>query len=230
MSQQNPLVSVIMAARDAEKYIEEALDSIAAQQYQPLEVLVIDGASADRTCEIAGAYPFVRIIQQEGSGLTWAYNTGVKAAQGEFICFLGADDLWRPGKLAHQVRYLRERPEVDLLHTHMRFFANPGSTIPKVFKPDLIGRDMRGRVLETVMVRRSLFEQVGLFDPAYTIAADVDWMTRANDLGCRVEFLDETYLDKRIHETNTSHGVQINTRELMQIMKASAARRRASGL
>jgi len=106
----NPLVSVIMIVKNGERFLAQALDSVVAQTYRPLEIIVVDGQSCDRTAEIARSYPLVRYLLQETLGVANAYNQGVAAARGELIAFLSHDDVWAPEKIAKQAQYLLEHP------------------------------------------------------------------------------------------------------------------------
>lgn len=113
---QAPLVSVIVPAYNAEKYVLEAIRSINDQNYKPIEILLIDDGSTDGTVELVKQEaPHVRIIQQANAGASAARNTGLSQARGELIAFLDADDGWYPGKLLAQVDYLQQHPEVGVV-------------------------------------------------------------------------------------------------------------------
>ena len=91
-------VSVVMAVRDGERYLAEALASVDAQTVAPLEVLLVDGGSRDATRAIAEGHG-ARVLEQEGDTLADAFNTGIRAARGDAIAFLSHDDVWLPRKL-----------------------------------------------------------------------------------------------------------------------------------
>ena len=99
----NGLVSVIMPVFNAERFVAQALASVAAQTYSPVELLVVDGGSTDGTEALVQAYAAahgpVRWLRQTGSGLAAAWNSGLAAATGEWVAFLDSDDLlptsWR---------------------------------------------------------------------------------------------------------------------------------------
>ncbi|MCP4399596.1 MAG: glycosyltransferase family 2 protein [bacterium] len=92
------------------------------QDYEPFEIIVVDGQSIDSTAQIAQTFPKVRYIRQFGQGLWDAYNLGIKAARGEFIGFLAYDDLWTPHKLRLQVEYLTRHPEYHYIIGTINFF------------------------------------------------------------------------------------------------------------
>ena len=93
-------ISVIMAIKNAERYLGEALDSILAQTYQAHEIIVVDGGSNDGSKTIAQSYPRTRYILQDGKGLPQAWNIGIAASTGQLITFLDSDDVWPRGTLA----------------------------------------------------------------------------------------------------------------------------------
>src|ERR1700694_3763307 len=100
-----PVISIIVASKNAERYLSQSLDSIAAQTYRAFEVVVVDGGSTDNSICIAEAYPNTTCIKQVGTGFTGAWNEGIDAARGSHIAFLDSDDIWVPYKLAIQMEY-----------------------------------------------------------------------------------------------------------------------------
>ena len=95
----NPLVTVIIIVRNGERFLEQAIQSVLAQTYNPLELIVVDGRSQDRTAQIAQSFAEVRYVQQINKGVSDAYNLGIAEATGELIAFLSHDDLWTSDKL-----------------------------------------------------------------------------------------------------------------------------------
>src|SRR5689334_4109904 len=105
-----PLVSAIVPVYNGERYLAAALDSIVAQDYQPLEIIVVDDGSVDGTRAIAQGYAAVHYIYQADQGLGMTLHVGAAAAKGEFLAFLDADDLWATNKLNRQVNCLLQQP------------------------------------------------------------------------------------------------------------------------
>ena len=136
----DPLVSVIIPAYNVEKVIVDALDSVYAQTYRPIEVIVIDDGSTDNTSEIinnykesickAGGDIDLIYICQENSGPSRARNTGINAAKGEYIAFLDADDLWAGDKLDKQMQLFKREQRIDVI------FCNVETTKSKNGKVD----------------------------------------------------------------------------------------------
>jgi glycosyltransferase involved in cell wall biosynthesis len=223
------LVSAVLIVRDGERFLERALESVRAQSYRPLEIIVVDGGSTDGTVALARARDDVRLVFQQGTGIAEAYNTGIDAAQGEFIAFLSYDDLWHPEKLALQVAFMQAHPEVRYTVGMLRYFLEPGCELPRGIRPKLLEGEHVGRVMETLVARRTLFQEVGAFDPAFRIANDVDWFARVHDLGVPGAVLPEVLLHKRVHDANTSSNETVNTAELLAVLGRSVGRRRHMG-
>jgi glycosyltransferase involved in cell wall biosynthesis len=99
-----PLISCIVPVFNGERYLGEALDSILAQTYRPLEVVVVDDGSAEGAAAVVARYrDQIRPLFQPNAGQAAARNLGLSVARGEFVAFLDADDLWHPEKLARQM-------------------------------------------------------------------------------------------------------------------------------
>lgn len=221
-----PLVSVIMAVRNGERFLRQAIESVLAQDYRPSEIILIDGQSGDRTAEIARAYPDIRYILQESKGVANAYNIGVMAAQGTFVAFLSHDDVWLPNKLSAQVNYLLAHPDIDYVTTATQFFLEPGCTFPAhVVRRDILNGSRNVRMMEVLVTRRCVFDRVGLFDPTLSTAEDIDWYARADDSGVPMAVIDQVLLRKRIHDANTSLFTAAHRQNLLQALRRSAQRK-----
>jgi len=119
------LVSVIVPTYNRAHVVGQAIDSILAQSYINLEVIVIDDGSRDNTAAIMAAYrdPRVRYFRTENGGMSVARNRGLAQARGEFIAFLDSDDTWFPWKLAAQIEIFRREPQVGAVWTDMSAFV-----------------------------------------------------------------------------------------------------------
>lgn len=219
-------VSVVLAVKNSERYLAQALESVRAQTYAPCEVLVVDGGSTDRSVELASAFPGVRVLAQSGTGFVDAWNCGITAARGELIAILDSDDYWAPEKLERQVARFAAEPETDYSLTRMRFFLDRADYIPPGFKPELLDRDHVGRFPGALVARRALFDRIGLFDTRWEIAGDVDWFARVQDGGARLGIVPAVLYFKRVHETNLSYNARTFSPEIVRVLKRSLARRR----
>lgn len=222
-----PMVTVIVPVRNGDRFLAAALESIRAQHYPALDLVVVDGGSVDRSREIARSFPEARLLPQAGRGLSDAWNTGIRAAHGELVAFLDSDDLWVRDMLALRVRALLEREEVLGSTAKARFFLEPGEAVPAGFKRELLDVDSHAPIPGTFLARRQLFDRVGLFDVGLRIAADVDLFARIKDRGAPMIQLPELVLRKRVHDANLSSDAAHNNRELLGVLRRSIARQRA---
>lgn len=166
----NPLVSVIIPAYNAEKTIGNALDTVFGQTYRPIEVIVIDDGSIDRTAEIVKDYvQGIRIVRDEGSdptirtsptseaielkyiyqqnsGPSKARNTGIKAAMGEYIAFLDADDLWIKEKIEKQVELFTKDPKLDVIFSDTKVTRFRGGKVNEftIFNKENLNKEFFG--------------------------------------------------------------------------------------
>ncbi len=221
-----PLVSVIMAVRNGERFLREAIESVLCQTYRPLEIVFIDGQSTDGTAEIARSHPEIRYILQETLGVAEAYNLGVESAAGGLIAFLSHDDTWPAEKLSLQAGYLREHPEVECVVARVKFFLEPGCAFPPSLRESILEGDHPLRIPETLLARRRVFDRVGLFDAEIRAAEDMDWFARAADLGVSIPVIDKVLLRKRIHDRNTSVQTDKNMQSMFELLRRSTSRKR----
>lgn len=186
-----PLVSVIIPVFNREAFIQKAVESVLAQDYSPLECIVVDDGSTDRTPGIlAGFGNRIRSIRQENSGVSAARNAGVRAASGELVAFLDSDDYWLSGKVCAQVVFFATHPKAVLCQTDEIWVrngvrVNPGKRHKKlsgsIFVPSL---NLCLISPSAVMMRRSLFDEVGFFDESLFSCEDYDLWLRVT---CRHE-------------------------------------------
>ena len=220
----DPLVTVVVPAHNAAAYLDEALDGIAAQDYSPVEVIVVDDGSTDETGDLARARDSVTVISQVNAGPSAARNAGIAQASGEYITFCDADDVFRRSKLRVQSDFLAEHDEVGcvLVH-HETFFAN-GTPRPQWLT------DHEGVQPQSAMVRRSVIDAVGGFDPDYQLTEGMEWLSRMRDAGIGIAVLDDVCVDRRIHGANLSYqraGLQHN---MLRSLRARIERSRGAGV
>ena len=121
-----PCVSAIIPVFNGERYLAHALESILAQTYRPLEILVVDDGSTDRSAEVAHRFgPAIRYIYQANAGAGAARNRGIALSTGDFVAFLDQDDLWAPDKLACQMDVLRADAPVGMVFGLVQQFYSP---------------------------------------------------------------------------------------------------------
>ncbi len=181
-------VSVIIPTYNRAGLVQEAVASVLAQTWRDFEVLVVDDGSTDGTFEALAPYASrLRLLRRESrGGVSAARNTGIAAAQGEWLAFLDSDDLWRPEKLARQLAYLAEHPDLLLCQTEETWVRRG----LRVNQP-LTHRKVGGRIFfaslerclvspSAVILHRRLLEEHGGFDEDLPAAEDYDlWLRLA---------------------------------------------------
>ena len=192
---QSYTVSVVIPAYNVEKYIGRAIDSVLAQTRRPDEIIIVDDGSTDSTAEVIKSYGSkVRFIRQENGGASVARNTGIEAATGQWIAFLDADDEWLPEKLQLQIEHLMRNPDLVWSATNYEIRPMDGMPPKLAFEPGRSGFLCTGAErLEsyldavatglalstiTIMVRRSVIIDVGMFRVGQWWAQDTDLFFR----------------------------------------------------
>jgi glycosyltransferase involved in cell wall biosynthesis len=192
----DPLVTVIVASFNGERFLKEALDSLFAQDYAPLEVVFVDDGSTDGTADIARAYD-LRYVNQVNAGLAAARNAGLREAQGELVTFLDDDDLMPPGRVRLQVALLQERPAIACVLGRQEWIDAP-PWLPR----DPVFGDLAGIPFAAAMIRSEALDAVGGFDATVEYAEDRDLLIRLREKGFGIEVLPEIVLLRRYHGEN----------------------------
>lgn len=226
-------VSVIMPVRNGERYIADAIHSIQVQGSPVAEILVINDGSEDATLkiveELAEEDRRIRIHAGPCRGPGPARNVGLRAATGNLIAFLDSDDLWPSGKLRVQLDRLARLPEVHMVSGFVKYFDRQ---IENGLEP---ARDARTEELFHVhlgasIYRRSVFDQVGLFDEDFLYSEDVDLMLRIREANIPFTIMNEITLYYRRHDSSmTTHLTHEEKRDFNRALMNSLKRRRASG-
>lgn len=190
-----PLVSVIIIFLDTEKFIEEAIDSVLAQTYDCWELLLVDDGSGDESTKIAHDYArkypeqihYFEHLAHRNLGMSASRNLGIHHAQGEYIAFLDADDVWLPGKLEYQVGILDTQPEAGMVYGNTLYWYSwtrqPGDKqrdhVPQlgvepntlVEPPHLLQLYLSGRAAVpctcSILVRRKAIKQIDGFEESF---------------------------------------------------------------
>jgi glycosyltransferase involved in cell wall biosynthesis len=225
----SPLVSCIVAVFNGERYLAEALRSILAQTYRPLEVLVVDDGSTDGTpAVIDGFGDQVRMLRQPNAGPAAARNRGLAAARGGLVAFLDADDLWHPDKLTRQMARFGARPELDVSLTHIQNFWVPELREEEErCRGHRVAQPAPGYLTAAMVARRRVFERVGRFEESWHHVHDTEWFARARELNAVLEMLPQVLVYRRLHADNRSRRLARASRdEYLQLMRARVASRR----
>jgi glycosyltransferase involved in cell wall biosynthesis len=232
MGEHQPRVSVVIPSYNAAEFIERTIDSVLAQSYRDLEVVVVDDGSSDTTPDIVAAYGDpVRLIIQPNNGVSAARNRAIAESRGELIAFLDHDDLWYSDKLDRQVRVLDARPEVGLIYANADFIDQSDKRMWIYLAQS---RLHRGQVLSrlfldcfvpllTTVVRKSLLADIGPFVTRWHIAEDYDLFLRAAEC-TEVDYVDEALAGYRIHSGNLSRNYSRRLSEEQEVLRACLIR------
>ncbi len=218
---------------NGERFLAAAIESALEQTYRPLEVIVVDDGSTDRSATVARSFAGVEVIDQEHAGPGAARNRGIAAASGEFLAFLDADDLMPPDKLELQVGYLREHPEVGCVLGRQEVFAERGEALPRWAQLPPIWRRRHPRLFErgpvqplSLVARRSTVDAVGGFGTQF--GEDVDWLCRAYETGVRFATIDAVVVRRRVHAANLTHDIGASRLAMFRALRDHSARLRAA--
>ena len=203
-------ISVVIPAYNAETVIGRAIDSVLDQVHPPREIIVIDDGSVDQTRSVVEAYgERVRYLHQENAGASVARNTGVQAARFDWIAFLDGDDQWLPDRLRRQAELLSRHPdlrwvtgnfyrcqceqdhkqEVDLTELQRRMIA-PGIQDGEVFESYFQAHACGAMgCMDTMLIRKELLVEAGLFLPGQKRMNDVDLWLRMAYLHPRIGYV-----------------------------------------
>jgi glycosyltransferase involved in cell wall biosynthesis len=215
-TQTQPLVSVIVPTYNRGWIIKEAIESVLAQDYKHFELIVVDDGSTDRTVDILASYKTdLHFIHQENRGVSAARNAGITKASGHLIAFLDSDDLWLPHKLSRQVDFFHSNPGAMICQTEEIWLRNHVRVNPKKRhkKPSgmIFERSLSLCLVSpsAVMIKRSLFDEVGGFDEALPACEDYDLWLR---ISCRypVHLIDTPLIIKRgghVDQLSASSGL-----------------------
>lgn len=212
MEKNNPLVSIIMPAYNAEKFISKSIESVLQQTYQNWELLVVNDGSKDNTSSIVKLFNYTRIklIEQENGGVSKARNTGIANSTGEFIAFLDSDDLWLKDKLEIQVKYMMNNQNIVLSYGDYLSFIEDGKIIEnKQLYPFKI-KDLKQRLLVfnsiatlTVMVKSDVLKATSGFDTELFGPEDWDLWIKISQKG-DIGYIKENLAMYREHEGGIS--------------------------
>jgi glycosyltransferase involved in cell wall biosynthesis len=176
--QSMPLVSTVIPAYNAAPFLSKAIESALAQSYPLIEIIVVDDGSHDETSEIAQRYPVVLIRHEKNRGVSSARNTGIRAAKGEWVAFLDADDTWHP-----------QKTEIQLSLTHPNYAAVCSAKFDEIDEltfEAVFWRNLGGAPSSTI-VRRGVLLELGMFDEELLAVEDYNLWLRFLLAGYRVK-------------------------------------------
>lgn len=204
-----PAVSVLIAVFNGERFLREALESIAAQTFRDFEVIVLDDGSTDGSLAIAQDQARkderFRVVAGENQGLFVRLNAGLKMCRGELVAVMDSDDVSLPNRLECQHRFMEAHPEVLLVGGQVMRIDEDGEELGLLWRPldhETIDREsMQGRLAIThpgMMYRRAAVEGIGGYSLSHRYGQDLDLALRLAEIG-RVANVPEVVLRYRLH-------------------------------
>lgn len=193
-----PLVSVIIPVYNAEKYLDNCIQSVITQNYTPIEIIVVDNGSTDQSVAIAKSYPKVIFVKEPQKGAAIARNTGIKETKGKYIQFLDADDYLHPDKILNQVNKLENCEETLALGDTIYFFDGDKPSIKtlkkewyaegsddtvdfilKLYGGSLVGPQYGGMIQPNAwLTPKKLIEEAGFWNESLTLDDDGEFFCR----------------------------------------------------
>lgn len=186
-----PVISVVLPTFNRASMLGRAIESVLAQTWDDLELIVVDDGSSDETAEVVGGFTDKRLRYlrlEDNRGAAFARNRGIKVARGEYLAFQDSDDEWLPHKLSRQMKVmLSMAPEVSVVYTDMLRVGKDETVsylrAPEVVKGEPIDRgtcEYRALFLGivAVLMRKSCFDEAGLFDEKFPRFIDLELLTR----------------------------------------------------
>lgn len=222
------------------KYITEALESVLRQTYTGYDISILDDASSDDSVEriraFITAHPEVDCTLRchaENQGGVITLNELIQGAKGEYIALINTDDVWMPEKLEQQVAFLDAHPQVGVVFTHANFITDYGSPLidSVSFRTDIFLQENRsqGQWLRSfffdlnclchpsILIRRSVYDRVGLYDPRFRQLPDLEMWIRIVK-AVQIHVIEKPLVAFRYHHANTSKvNVHTITRNLNEI-------------
>ena len=222
-----PLISIIIPTYNGENFIRGAIESVLAQGYPALEIIVVDDGSVDGTQQLIESLSadirYYRQVQNRGPAA--ARNIGIRDAAGEFIAFLDVDDCWPEGNLKLLLEEITSGAEqVVYGHAQMMRFNPDANDYECVGGPE----EAFPHYIGSGLYRRSAFETVGLFDEELRFGEDTDWYARAAHANLPRRRLKEVTLHVRRHGANMTSGRSQNELNPLRLVKKMLDRKRGT--
>ncbi len=189
-SSETPRVSLITVALNGGDGLARTFKSVFAQDYQPIDYIVIDGGSTDGSVELIKRHEarLAYWISEPDHGISDAFNKGINAASGDLIGFLNADDWLSPNQITEAVKAL-QASDASFVFGDLLYHAPDGTCLHKITGDQnyaaKIGSGMPALNHPTLLAKRAVFDDIGGFDEHYQVAMDYDWILRAHRTGHR---------------------------------------------
>jgi len=219
---------VIIPVYNGERFLAEAIQSVLAQTLPPDEIIVVDDGSTDSTAQVVAglsrtALAPIRYVYQANRGPSAARNQGLRLAQGDVIAFLDADDCWPEHKLAVQMAHLAASPAAGMAWGMVQMCEIADGHMKPIAVPPCYGPNVG-----SLLLRRSAFEIVGLYDESLRLGEDLEWLARAQERQLPYVRHSDVVLWYRYHGGNVWLGQPNPERSVLLVARKLVERRRQS--
>jgi|SRR5579884_575939 len=220
------LVTAIIPAYNAERWITTTIHSVLAQTWRDLECLVVDDGSEDGTSDLVRSFgEEVRLIRLPNGGVSRARNAGIAAARGTFVAFLDADDAWAPHKLERQMELFQRHPQLGLVYTSLALMDEAGRPLGIVRAPEptralhnvLLFEPPAASLAQSGLMPARILADVGGFDERLSTSADADMFCRIA-LAYPVARIDEPLTFYRQHHHQMHHDLRRVETDMQLVM------------
>lgn len=209
-----PLVSVVIPCYNAARYLAEAIESVLAQTYPQIEIIVIDDGSIDETASIARTYPVI-YLYQVNSGISAARNAGIRQSRGKYVQFLDHDDRLLPEAIETGARLLEAHPECAMTVGEHRYIGPDGSVLGRSNKC-AAGRDHYRMLLgqnfiespSSALHRHSTFSVTGIFDETMKVSEDYEFYLRTARTNALIGHM-ALVSEYRVYDSSTSRNPEL---------------------
>ena len=213
----HPTVSIVTSVYNGGDHLRESIESILAQTFTDLELVIINDGSTDDTQEVIESFDDARIraYHQENIGLTRSLNRALKLSIGKYIARIDSDEISMPNRLARQVDFLDSNPEIGLVGSFCLNYHNGLDNAPKKVITPVSNEKIRKKLLKTnpivhgsVMVRREVFDKVGFYNEDFKYVQDYELWGRIAEF-CKLHNLPEFLLKRKITDNCLSNNKKL---------------------
>ena len=213
----NPLVSIWMAAYNAEKTIVRAIESVLIQNYRNFELIVVDDGSTDRTADIVRSFNHdsIKYFLKEHGGLASARNVQIRKSSGAFIVILDSDDMMTPDFLARHLQMFEQHPQADIVYCDDCLIDEHDKPIRIIDRPEYPTQNaMISDIFKCgfpvvpfrTCIRKSVFDKIGFYDEKLFVAEDYDMLRRFVNQGLRMQHLPGAFYLRRMNTNSNSRS------------------------
>lgn len=221
-------VTCIIPTFNSERFVGDAIESVLEQESAPEQIIVVDDGSSDETKTIVRSFgEAIELIEEAHAGVAAARNVGLGRATGVLIAFQDSDDLWPERRMTTLRAAVAEHPAADLYVGRIQNFWMPELAHEEASYAGMpFAAPLEGHLLQGMLIRRTVFDRLGLFDTALRVGSDTDWFMRVRDTGLIEAKVPEVVVKRRLHDGNLTRPDLASRDQLLETMKKSLERRR----